>query len=153
MKLHIVLCMGVSKQFDMLYCPYSTHTVTVLYEPYRTVMDLIGQIQYSYALNWAKYTWANTVQLCREFIYRMLRKHEYKQHKYITKNSQTSPMIFLRLETDCISIYTDQLVVHTHMLCGKHKYTHVPDWTHVPDRRLSKHTCQTEHISILGGVL
>ena len=41
--------------------------ITVLYESYSTVMQLIGQIQY---------TWANTVQLCREFIQGML----HKQH-------------------------------------------------------------------------
>ena len=60
--------------------------IAVLYESYRTVTQLIGQIQYSYALNWAntahlgkystvmhligqiQHTWANTVQLCGEFI-------------------------------------------------------------------------------------
>ena len=57
-------------QSDAAY--HIVHTVlinciTVLYESYSTVMRLIGQIQH---------TWANTVQLCGEFICGML----HKQH-------------------------------------------------------------------------
>ena len=48
----------------MLHAYRIVHTVlisciNVLYESYSTVMQLIGQIQH---------TWANTVQLCGEFI-------------------------------------------------------------------------------------
>ena len=45
--------------------------ITVLYESYSTVMRLIGKIQY---------TWANTVQLCGEFICRMLCKQHTVNH-------------------------------------------------------------------------
>ena len=52
--LDTVLCMGGSKQCSVLYCPsVLISCITVLYESYSTVMQLIGQIQYSYALNWA----------------------------------------------------------------------------------------------------
>ena len=62
-------------------------------------MQLIGQIQYSYALNWAntahlgkystvmrligqiQHTWANAVQLCEEFICGMLHKQHCKSLK------------------------------------------------------------------------
>ena len=36
--------------------------LTVLYESYSTVMQLIGQIQYSYALNWENYSTLGQVQ-------------------------------------------------------------------------------------------
>ena len=47
--------------------------ITVLYESYSTVMQLTGQIQYSYALNWE-----NIANLCKEFIRRILRKQPHK---------------------------------------------------------------------------
>jgi len=49
---YIVLYMGGSKEFSILYFPYNTNYLqTVMHESYRIVMHSIGQIQD---------TWANT---------------------------------------------------------------------------------------------
>ena len=75
---YIVLCVGGSKWFSTTGVISS---ITVLYKSYRTVMQLFGQIQYSYLLNWS-----NTVHLgkcstvMRRIYQGMLRKHSCKQH-------------------------------------------------------------------------
>ena len=50
---YIVLCVGGSKRCHVSYCPYSTNQLHNYCKSYCTVMQLIGQIQYSYVLNWA----------------------------------------------------------------------------------------------------
>ena len=55
----------------ILSIQYLLAAQTVLYESYKTVMQLIGKI-------W--HTWANTVQLCGESIYGMLQKQHTVNH-------------------------------------------------------------------------
>ena len=62
-QLHIILYFAWEDQSNAVYRIVHMvliNCITVLYESYSTVMQLIGQIQY---------TLANTVQLCREFIF------------------------------------------------------------------------------------